>query len=144
MSAELIKQKRELRKLNRKVGKDAFRKFIEVVQAFQDLDLDKPQNYEEGFKQVWPVVKPTLEFAKALKLTGEKFDTAVNEVLVLGGNMYNSSDTEATHTEFTMKLKAIWEKIEIVLEVIKILLTDDNTDKTIDKVIEIGEWLFEN
>jgi hypothetical protein len=143
MSKEERKQKRDLRKMNRGARKQAFNKFIEAVKAFKDLDLKQAIGYQEKFLKVWPAIKPTLEFAITLKFTGQGFDNAAQELITLGDNIFKGNSSEANKTEFLNKLKDIWEKIDMTLEIIK-YVTNDKTDAIIDKVIEIGEWLFEN
>ncbi|NCO53838.1 MAG: hypothetical protein COZ21_09920 [Bacteroidetes bacterium CG_4_10_14_3_um_filter_31_20] len=142
MSSETRKQKRELRKSNRATRKDAFNKFIEAVKAFKDLDLTQSLDYKTKFMKVWPAIKPTLEFALISKFTGQGFDNAAKELITLGDNIYNSGNVEANKTKFITKLTAIWDKIEMALEIIKIV-ADEKADAIIDKIIEIGEWLFE-
>jgi hypothetical protein len=142
MSAETRKQKRELRRLNRMERKQAFGKFLEAIMVFKDISLKEKLSYKDKFNQVWPAVKPTLEFAIILKFTGEKFDMTAKQIVVTGDNLYGSevSDTEAI--DFLAKLSGIWENIDNVLEIVK-AVTDDKSDAVIDKIIEIGDWLFE-
>ncbi len=142
MSAETRKQKRELRRLNRMERKQAFGKFLEAIMIFKDISLKEKLSYKDKFKQVWPAVKPTLEFATILKFTGEKFDMTAKQIVVTGDNLYGSeiSDTEAI--DFLAKLSGIWENIDNVLEIVK-AVTDDKSDAVLDKIIEIGDWLFE-
>lgn len=142
MSAESRKQKRELRKFNRKERKQAYAKFLEAIIVYKDLNLKEKLPYKEKFKQVWPAIKPTLEFAVILKFTGDKFDMSARQVLGFGDQLYGSEITDEGAMELLTKLSGIWENIESVLEIVKVI-TDDNTDVVIDKVIEIGEWLFE-
>lgn len=142
MSAEARKQKRELRKFNRKERKQAYTKFLEAIMVFKDLELKEKLSYKEKFRQVWPAIKPTLEFAVILKFTGDKFDMSARQVLVFGDQLYGSEITDEGAVEVLTRLSGIWENIESVLEIIKVI-TDDKTDAIIDKVIEIGEWLFE-
>jgi len=142
MSAETRKQKRELRRLNRMERKQAFGKFLEAIMVFKDISLKEKLSYKDKFNQVWPAVKPTLEFAIILKFTGEKFDMTAKQIVVTGENLYGSkiSDTEAI--DFLAKLSGIWENIDNVLEIVK-AVTDDKSDAVLDKIIEIGDWLFE-
>ena len=142
MSAETRKQKRELRRLNRMERKQAFGKFLEAIMVFKDISLKEKLSYKDKFNQVWPAVKPTLEFAIILKFTGEKFDMTAKQIVVTGDNLYGSkiSDTEAI--DFLAKLSGIWENIDNVLEIVK-AVTDDKSDAVLDKIIEIGDWLFE-
>jgi hypothetical protein len=142
MSAEKRKQKRELRKLNRKERKKAFKKFLEAIMVFKDLDLKEKLPYKDKFKQVWPAIKPTLEFATILKFTGEKFDLAARQIVLTGDNLAGSQFKESDAVDFLAKLAGIWENIESVLEIAKVV-SDDKTDAVLDRIIEIGDWLFD-
>jgi hypothetical protein len=142
MSLESRKQKRELRKLDRKERKVAFEKLMEAIKAVQNIDISKQLEYKEKFNQVWPFIKPTIEFAIILKSTGDKFDLPAKQIIVLGDKMFGSDISDENAVEFLHKLVAIWEKIENVIEIVK-TLADDKTDTVLDKIIEIGEWLFE-
>lgn len=142
MPSETRKQKREIRKIDRKARKIAFTKLLEAVKAVKDVDISKDLPYRDKFKQVWPIVKPTLEFAVVLKATGKKFDLAANKIIVFGDDLAGQEVTDEKAIEFLDKLADIWEKVEYVLEILKIVM-DDKKDEIIDKVIEVGEWLFE-
>jgi hypothetical protein len=142
MSADTRKQKRVLRRQYRKERKVAFDKLIEALKAFMEIDLKEKLPYKDRFKQVWPAVKPTLEFAITLNITGEKFDTPAKQLVIFGDNLYGKALTEQEAIDFLAELSEIWETIESVLDVLKIVVPD-KVDAVIDKIIEIGEWLFE-
>jgi hypothetical protein len=142
MSAETRKQRRELRRINRNERKLAFGKFLEAIMVFKDLDLKEKLPYKEKFKQVWPAVKPTLEFAIILRFTGEKFDMTAKQIVVAGDILYGNQLSEPDAIDFLAKLSSVWENIDTVLEIVKVA-SDDKTDAVLDKIIEIGDWLFE-
>jgi hypothetical protein len=142
MSADTRRQKRALRKQYRKEHKQAFDKFVEAIKAFMEIDLKEKLPYKQKFNQVWPALKPTIEFLIVLRVTREKFDTAANEVIILGDSLYGKDFTDQEALDFLSKLSDIWETVESVLEIFKIVVPD-KTDAIIDKIIEIGDWLFE-
>ncbi|OFX16713.1 MAG: hypothetical protein A2033_12880 [Bacteroidetes bacterium GWA2_31_9] len=142
MSAETRKQKREIRKLERNERKAAFAKLVEALKAVKDVNLKEGLTFKQKFTQVWPVVKPTLEFAIILKVTGEKFDTAAQKIIIMGNNMIGTEITDEQEIEFLAQLSTYWNIIETALEIVKIGV-DDAKDEIIDKIIEVGEWLFE-
>jgi hypothetical protein len=142
MSADTRRQKRVLRRQYRKERKEAFEMLIKALKAFMDIDLKEKLPYKDKFKQVWPAVKPTLEFAIILNITGEKFDATAKQLVLFGDNLYAKPITEQEAIDFLADLGEIWETIESVLEVMKIVVPD-KVDAVIDKIIEIGEWLFE-
>ncbi|HBF87426.1 MAG TPA: hypothetical protein DDX39_02200 [Bacteroidales bacterium] len=143
MSSEIRKQKKEVRKLERKERKAIFNKLLAAAIAVKDMQLIEGLSYKEKIARVWSVVKPTLEFAIILKITGEKFDTAANKLIIIGNNITGNETTDQQAIEFLNTLSSAWNTIEMALEVIKIAAPDDK-DEDIDKIIEIGEWLFEN
>jgi hypothetical protein len=142
MSADTRKQKRALRKQYRKERKEAFEKLIVALNAFMDIDLKEKLPYKDKFKQVWPAVKPTLEFAITLNITGEKFDTPAKQLVLFGDSLFRKAVTDQEAMDFLSDLSEIWDMIEKVLDVLKIVVPD-KVDAVIDKIIEIGEWLFE-
>jgi hypothetical protein len=142
MSADTRKQKRALRKQYRKERKEAFEKLIVALNAFMDIDLKEKLPYKDKFKQVWPAVKPTLEFAITLNITGEKFDTPAKQLVLFGDSLFSKAVTDQEAMDFLSDLSEIWDMIEKVLDVLKIVVPD-KVDAVIDKIIEIGEWLFE-
>jgi hypothetical protein len=142
MSADTRKTKRALRKQYRREHKDAFNKLLEAVKAFATIDLKENLPYKDRFKQAWPAIKPTLEFVIRLRFTGEKFDAPAMQLVILGDKLYGGPVTEEEAVEFLGKLQDIWDFIEKILETLKIVV-GDQADAVIDKIIEIGEWLFE-
>jgi hypothetical protein len=142
MSAETRKQKKAMRKQHRKERKAAFDKLIEALKAFMDIDLKEKLPYKDKFKQVWPAVKPTLEFAVILNVTGEDFDTTAKQLILYGDSLYAKEMTEQEAIGFMGDLKEIWNTVEPALDTLKIAVPD-KVDAVIDKIQEIGDWLFE-
>jgi hypothetical protein len=142
MSSETRKQKREVRRMERKERKAAFEKLLEAIKAVMNLELKDGLKFKEKFVQVWPVVKPTLEFAIILKVTGEKFDVAAQKLIYMGDKMAGK-ETDEQAMEFINQLSGYWNIIELALDVVKVAV-DDSKDEKIEKIIEIGEWLFES
>ena len=88
-------------------------------------------------------MKSLIEIFIVLKFTGDKFDSAAQKVVLVGENMYKKeSVNDVEVAEFLEKLASIWEKIEFILEILKIAVNDKN-DEIIDKAIDIGEWIFD-
>lgn len=143
MSAETRKQRRLLRKQYRREKKAAFNKFLEAINAFKDIDLAEKLPFKEKLKQVWPAIKPTLEFVIILRITGVKFDAEANQLVIFGDKLFKGEVTEQDSIDFLSDLADIWDTIESVLEILKIVV-GDKADAVIDKIIEIGDWLFEN
>lgn len=131
-----------MRRLDRKERKAAFNQFVEAVTKALNLELKPEISYKDKFKTVWPIIKPALEFAIILKITGDKFDASTKKIISIGDNMIGQEITDAEALDFMEKLESVWEIIEMVFEIMKIFVSD-KVDEIIDKVIEIGEWMFE-
>jgi hypothetical protein len=142
MSQETRKEKRLKRKADRQARKAAFEKFTQAVQAIVHMELKDGVSYKDKFKIVWPVLKPTLEFLAILKITGEKFDEAVGKIIIVGDNMFGTEITDADAQNFLQQLDGIWNTVEMMLNLTKVFV-NDKVDDIIDKVIEIGDWIFE-
>ena len=142
MSKESRRKKKEQRKLNRKERKEAFAKFLEAVTVFKSLDLKEKLAYKEKFNQVWPAIKPTLEFAIILKVTGEGFDSVAKQIVAMGDNLSGKDVSDAEALAFITKFGAIWANIGSALDIVK-AISNDQTDEVIDKIIEIGDWLLD-
>jgi uncharacterized protein YqgC (DUF456 family) len=140
--AETRKQRRLLRKQYRKERKKAFINLISTLKTFQEIDLKEKLPYQEKFKQVWPAVKPTLEFIILLKITRERFDVPARKIVILGDKLSGMDITEEEALDFLDDLGIIWDIAESALETLKIAL-GEKADAVIDKIIEIMEWLFE-
>ena len=142
MPKEIRKQKKLLRQQNREIRKVAFEKLKSACKNVTSIDLKNIKNYQDGFNKVWPFIKPLLEFTVVIKATNDDFDKKVTEVIVIGDNMFNHGSTEAQRTAFVEKLDKIWDMVEFALNILK-LISNDQLDKIIDKIIEIGDWIFE-
>jgi len=142
MSKETRKQQKQLRLQKRKARKEAFKKLQDACKNIEKVNLPASAAYQERFKTAWPFVKPVLEFAVSLEITKQGFDKSVTEIIAIGDNMYNNGTNDEQRTEFIKKLDKIWDSVEMVLEILK-LATNDKNDKIIDKIIEIGDWIFE-
>jgi len=114
---------------------------IEIIRGYKDLDLSKKEDYKQKFNKVWPVAKKTIEFARDMKITGEKFDKVATEVISLGERMYKGTASEEDRTELSAKFHKTWKKIKLALKGLK-FISDPEKDKVIDKIIEIGDWMF--
>lgn len=141
------KERRIARKKNRQSQKGlrrkAFKKIVEAIESCKTIDLEKSMTYKEKFKEVWPLMKSLIEIFIILRFTGDKFDSAAQKVVLVGENMYKKESVDDMEVaDFLDKLAAIWEKIEFILEILKIAV-NDKTDDVIDKAIEIGEWVFD-
>ncbi len=141
----LRKARRAERKKFKKLRKE---KFKELVSAASKADLkfnpeDDSLKFTDIFNQVWPVLKPGLEYAELIKITGPKADKILRTVIDLGQRVFTGDASEEEQTRFLTYLDSIWDIVEKVLEILK-TFTSDKVDDVIDQVIEIGEWITDN
>lgn len=142
MAKQNAGKKREERKLRKKVRKEAFKKLEQTLTAIKEIDFNKSMTFKEKFIEAWPVVKPGLEFAIILNITGEKLDDKINKLVIIGDNMAGNKLSTTEAQEFQDNLNNKWNFVETALEVAK-LLANDKQDEAIDKIIDIGDWMFE-
>jgi hypothetical protein len=141
------KERRIARRKDRQSQKEprrkAFKKIVAAIESASKIDLEKSMPYKEKFNEVWPLMKALIEILIILRITGEKFDTSAQKIVLVGENMYKKKSSDDLEVlEFLEKLTKIWEKVEFILEILKIAV-NDKTDDIIDKAIEIGEWVFD-
>lgn len=103
------------------------------------LDPNKPFDAAEvvkKWKQIYAPVRKVLEYAKAMKLTGEKADKKIDDLIALGDKV---SDPQ-TLMDFLGKVKKVWKVVAIVLKPLS------HTGKpefqaAVQKFIKIMDWL---
>ncbi len=147
------KEERRARRRAKKAERKKFKKlrkekFNELVSAASKADFDfNPEDeslkFTDIFNQWWPVLKPALEYAEVIRITGPKADKILRTVIDLGQRISTGDASEEEQTRFLTYLDSIWDIVEKVLEILK-TFTSDKTDDVIDQVIEIGEWLTDN
>lgn len=136
------KQNRELRKTLRKVRKTKFKAIIDaagIVNINFDLDAAEPK-FADAFNQIWPVLKPILEYAELVKITGTGADKVIRTVIDLGERISNGTASSGEQSAFISTLDNIWNPVKTVLGII-VTFTNDKIDKIINDIIEIGDWM---
>lgn len=138
----LRKQNRELRKKLRKEKKIKFRAIVDAaVNTNLSVDLDNTEpGFAEVFNQVWPILKPVLEYAELVRVTGQGADKVIRTVLDLGERISTGAASDSEQTAFVRTLDTIWNPVKTVLGII-VTFTDDKVDKIINDIIEIGDWI---
>ena len=139
------KQNREMRKSLRKARKTKFSAIAEAAGKTNitiNLDEGEPK-FVEIFNQIWPVLKPILEYAELVKFTGAGIDKVIRTVIDLGERISNGSASEGEKTAFISTLDTIWNPIKMVLGII-VTFTDDKVDKIINDIIETGDWITQD
>lgn len=142
----MSKEKRLARKEERAVQKqernEKFKAVVEQFKKYKDVEISETTNYKDVFKGIWPFFRVSLEFVIVIKVTGEKLDDRLEKILFIGNKIEKSATPdEADLEEFYSKLSKIWDKIDFALDIAK-TFTNDEQDKVIDKVLEIGEWIL--
>ena len=138
----LRKQNRELRKKLRKEKKIKFRAIVEaaaITNISVDLDEGEPR-FADVFNQIWPILKPVLEYAELVRVTGQGADKVNRTVLDLGERISTGTASDGEQTAFISTLDTIWNPVKTVLGII-VTFTDDKVDKIINDIIEIGDWI---
>lgn len=144
-------EKKAMRKANRaerkKLRKEKKVKFKEIVQAAGDsnitIDLDAAEpKFVDAFNQIWPILKPILEYAILIKVTGEKVDKVLQTAIDIGVRISTGNASADEQTAFIKTFDTIWVPVKTVLGIV-VSFTNSKIDKVINKVIEIGDWIAE-
>ena len=138
------RQNREMRTIQRTARKSKFKAINAAAEnANITIDLDQAEpKFADAFNQVWPILKPVLEYAELIKITGPDVDKVIRAVIDLGERVSTGAASEAEKTEFISKLDKVWEPAKTALGII-VTFTGEKVDKVIDKIIEIGDWITE-
>jgi hypothetical protein len=137
--------RRENRAMRKKLRSEKKIKFKEIVDAAGnanitiDLDASEPK-FADAFNQIWPLLKPVLEYAKLINLTGEKVDKVLQTVIDIGERISTGNASPDEQTAFISTLDTIWNPVKAVLGII-VTFTNDKVDKVINQIIEIGDWI---
>ena len=145
-------EQKAIRKANRaerkKLRKEKKIKFKEIVAAAGnvnitvDLDASEPK-FVDAFNQIWPLLKPVLEYAELVNITGEKVDKVLRTVIDLGVRISTGEASQSEQTAFISTLDTIWNPVKTVLGII-VAFTNDKVDKVINQIIEIGDWITQD
>lgn len=130
------------RKQNKALKREKFNIIVSATKTFDlqfDPDSGKPK-FVDGFNSIWQILRPALEYAELIRITGPQADAAIRTVLDLGSRISTGNASEQEKTLFIQKYDAIWGIASQALEIIK-TFTDDKADVVIDKVIDIGDWM---
>ena len=136
------REKREMRKTLRNLRKDKFSEIRAVAEQTDitiDLDNAEPK-FVDAFNQVWPILKPVLEYAELVKITGPGADKAIKTGIEIGERISTGTVSDAEQTEFINKLGTVWQPAKTALGII-VTFTNDKADKVINDIVEIGDWI---
>jgi hypothetical protein len=139
------RQKREMRRMLRKEKKSKFSTIVSVASTMNitiDLDTGEPK-FIEAFNQFWPLLKPILEYAELVKITGPDTDKVIRTVIEIGERISKGTAGPGEESMFIRTLDTIWHPVKTVLGIL-ITFTDDKVDKVINDIIEIGDWITED
>lgn len=139
---QLRKQKRAERKEFKKLKKGKFNDIVSAVTRSKiDIDLDVAEpKFVTAFNQVWPILKPILEYAEMVRLTGPGADKAIRIVIDLGERISTGAASDAEESAFIGTLDSVWEPVKTVLGILA-TFTDDKVDEVLNKIVEIGDWI---
>ena len=143
--AERRALRRQNREMRRNLRKEKKAKFNEIVEAAGNADItidfdEAEPKFVEVFNQIWPILKPVLEYVEIVKVTGPGADKAIRAVIDLGVRVSTGNASDAEQTEFIRKFDNIWPLVKSILGII-VTFTNDKIDKVINTIIEIGDWI---
>lgn len=139
------KQNREMRKNLRKEKKAKFSAIVEAAGRTNitiDIDNAEPK-FVDAFNQIWPLLKPVLEYAELVRITGPGADKVIRTVIDLGERISSGSASPSEQSAFISTLDTIWSPVKMVLGII-VTFTNDKVDKIINDIIEIGDWITQD
>lgn len=139
------KAKKALRKASKKLRREKFNEIVASAKELDfkfDLDTEDPE-FVDVFNEIWPTLKPTLEYAELIKITGPKADKVLRTVVDLGHRISEGDASKEEELKFIVYLDSYWDKVAWALEIAK-TFTPDNVDDVLDQVIEVGEWITDN
>ncbi len=137
--------KKEQRKAVKKLRQGKFTEIVTNAKDMDfkfDLDTEDPE-FVDVFNEIWPVLKPTLEYAELIKITGPKADKVLRTIVDIGHRISTGDASKEEELKFIVYLDSYWDKVAWALEIAK-TFTPDNVDDVIDQVIEVGEWITDN
>ena len=137
--------KREQRRANKTLRREKFNELVSNAKDLDfkfDLDTEDP-DFADVFNEVWPVLRPTLQYAELIKITGPKADKVLRTIVDIGHRISTGDASKEEEIKFIVYLDSYWDKVAWALEIAK-TFTPDNVDDVIDQVIEVGEWITDN
>ncbi|MGE0635800.1 MAG: hypothetical protein AB7P01_05120 [Bacteroidia bacterium] len=136
----MSKEKRILRREMRKQRREKMNTLLDLGKNIPDLPTTiTADNYQQVFRSYWPFLKEAFSLIKALKITGQKTDDTMDELIKLGISIAENNDGDAK-AKFQEKLSGIWSTIKTVFNLI-MTFSPDKVDNVIDKIIEVGDWI---
>jgi len=136
------KQNREMRKSLRRARKTKFKAIVDAAGSVNinfDLDAAEPK-FADAFNQVWPLLKPILEYTELVRITGTGADKVIRTVIELGARISTGTASPGEESAFISTLDNIWNPVKTVLGII-VTFTNDKVDKIINDIIDIGDWM---
>lgn len=127
------------RKAFRKRKKEAFKKILKASETELNIDLNNSE-FIDVFTQIWPILKPVLEYAELLRITRNKVDKVIRVLIDIGDRIFTNNAFKDDQTAFIRCFDSIWKYLELIFRITK-TFTGNKADKAIDKIIEIGDWI---
>ncbi len=133
------------RRANRRARKTQRKRLIAAVKnaienntiTFKPEDGGAEPAFADVFNQIWPILDPALKFTETY--TNDATDAVLQEVWA-AGNAIATGGGDADASAFQAKFDQVWDKISFYLELAQ-TFTNDQTDKVIDEVLDIGDWI---
>jgi predicted transcriptional regulator len=123
------------------MSKEKREKLDAIVEAFKTLPSDAQiNNTVDRFNTYWPFFKTGLEFLESRSFTRKKRDKQIEALIAEGEKLHNDTALADKIEAFVAKVKAAWEKIRDLLEIVEGLgLSGPKLDDALNKLIAIGD-----
>jgi hypothetical protein len=136
------KQNREVRRMLRKEKISRFRAIVASANTTSitiDLDTAGPE-FMNTFNPIWPIMKPLLEYAELVKITGKETEKVIRTLTDKGQRIFTGSSDSGEELIFINMIKTIWQPVKVVPGIV-VTFTNDYADKVINDIIEIVDWI---
>ena len=135
-----LKDKRSKRRAERdQIRAKRKKNFQKLKDKFEKM-ADPPEDAtrEQKFKAYWPFFERVLIFLRDLKITKERADLKIDEIIEWG-NSVKSGEAVGTSNQFAKRFGKAWKGIRFILKFASFIR--EKWDTVIDKIIDIGDFL---
>lgn len=142
------KEQRQARRAQRQQRRAAQKQRIEqIISAANNLpevsDDASVESLQADFTKYWSVLKEVLEWAANSNWVGKKTKNALLDVIALGDQAADAPTDADANRKFVQAANKYWKTVRVILNVVTVW-TNDAQDKTIQKIILIGDILTDN
>lgn len=114
--------------------KKAIEGFVSSIDPSKPFDLSK---LSSKWNEIWPSLRSALEIVKDHKLSGDKLDKAIVEVIELGDKVSDSKSLKAC----LAKLVPVLKKVRMAIELACVFFPKLKKEVKLARFIEILHWI---